>query len=189
MFSDQRAAIAGSNWTCRWPRLEPKGCLIYLRQEGRGIGLVEKLKAANLKMGMDTIEANEALGHQADARSFDVAAEILRTLGMLEVRLLTNNPQKVKELEENGIRVETRARGDRSRQENKPTSLSKKRRWVTGFNSSAYMEMACMSSMHTMAPTSDGIAQYSKQDAHWGQGRRERARYNRCAGCTAYVGL
>ena len=85
------------------------GCLIYLRQEGRGIGLVEKLKAYNLQdEGMDTIEANEALGHQADARSFDVAAEILRTLGMLEVRLLTNNPQKVKELEENGIRVEKR---------------------------------------------------------------------------------
>ena len=82
------------------------GCLIYLRQEGRGIGLVEKLKAYNLQdEGMDTIEANEALGHQADARSFDVAAEILRTLGMLEVRLLTNNPKKVKELEENGIRV------------------------------------------------------------------------------------
>lgn len=85
------------------------GCLVYLRQEGRGIGLVEKLKAYNLQdEGMDTIEANEALGHQADARSFDVAAEILRTLGMLEVRLLTNNPQKVKELEENGIRVEKR---------------------------------------------------------------------------------
>jgi 3,4-dihydroxy 2-butanone 4-phosphate synthase/GTP cyclohydrolase II len=85
------------------------GCLIYLRQEGRGIGLVEKLKAYNLQdEGMDTIEANEALGHQADARSFDVAAEILRSLGMLEVRLLTNNPQKVKELEENGIRVEKR---------------------------------------------------------------------------------
>jgi GTP cyclohydrolase II len=85
------------------------GCLIYLRQEGRGIGLVEKMKAYNLQdEGMDTIEANEALGHQADARSFDVAAEILRTLGMLEVRLLTNNPKKVKELEENGIRVEKR---------------------------------------------------------------------------------
>ena len=82
------------------------GCLIYLRQEGRGIGLVEKMKAYNLQdEGMDTIEANEALGHQADARSFDVAAEILRTLSMLEVRLLTNNPKKVKELEENGIRV------------------------------------------------------------------------------------
>ena len=85
------------------------GCLIYLRQEGRGIGLVEKLKAYNLQdQGMDTIEANEALGHDADARSFDVAAEILRRLDILEVRLMTNNPQKVKELENNGIVVEGR---------------------------------------------------------------------------------
>tara|TARA_B100001057_G_C22790738_1_gene927506 strand:+ start:542 stop:1117 length:576 start_codon:yes stop_codon:yes gene_type:complete len=85
------------------------GCLIYLRQEGRGIGLVEKLKAYNLQdQGMDTIEANEALGHDADARSFDVAAEILRRLDILEVRLMTNNPQKVRELENNGIVVEGR---------------------------------------------------------------------------------
>lgn len=82
------------------------GCLVYLRQEGRGIGLVEKLKAYNLQdEGLNTVEANVALGHQADARSFDVAADILRALGMQEVRLLTNNPKKVKELEENGIRV------------------------------------------------------------------------------------
>ena len=82
---------------------------MYLRQEGRGIGLVEKLKAYNLQdEGMDTIEANEALGHEADARSFDAAAVILKELSMTTVRLLTNNPQKVQELEENGIRVEKR---------------------------------------------------------------------------------
>ena len=82
---------------------------MYLRQEGRGIGLVEKLKAYNLQdEGMDTIEANEALGHEADARSFDAAADILKELSLTNVRLLTNNPQKVKELEENGIRVEQR---------------------------------------------------------------------------------
>ena len=82
------------------------GCLVYLRQEGRGIGLVEKLKAYNLQdEGMDTIEANEALGHEADARSFDVAAAILRELGFASVRLLTNNPQKVEELEANGVQV------------------------------------------------------------------------------------
>lgn len=82
------------------------GCLVYLRQEGRGIGLVEKLKAYNLQdEGMDTIEANEALGHEADARSFDVAAAILQELGFASVRLLTNNPQKVEELEANGIQV------------------------------------------------------------------------------------
>lgn len=85
------------------------GCLVYLRQEGRGIGLVEKLKAYNLQdEGMDTIEANEALGHDADARSFDAAAAILRELGFPSVRLLTNNPQKVSELESNGIKVVAR---------------------------------------------------------------------------------
>jgi len=83
--------------------------LVYLRQEGRGIGLVEKLKAYNLQDdGMDTIEANEALGHEADSRSFDAAAAILKELSLTTVRLLTNNPKKVKELEENGIRVEQR---------------------------------------------------------------------------------
>lgn len=85
------------------------GCLVYLRQEGRGIGLVEKLKAYNLQDdGMDTIEANVALGHAADARSFDIAAAILNELNYASVRLLTNNPQKVQELEENGIVVEAR---------------------------------------------------------------------------------
>ena len=87
---------------------------------------------------MDTIEANEALGHQADARSFDVAAEILRTLGMLEVRLLTNNPQKVKELEENGIRVEKREPVVIAPvKENEAYLAVKRRRWGTGFNCQA----------------------------------------------------
>lgn len=85
------------------------GCLVYLRQEGRGIGLVEKLKAYNLQdQGMDTIEANVALGHAPDARSFDIAASILKELNFASIRLLTNNPQKVRELEENGIVVEGR---------------------------------------------------------------------------------
>ena len=85
------------------------GCLVYLRQEGRGIGLVEKLKAYNLQDGgLDTIQANEALGHPADARSFEDAAAILQALDMTEVRLLTNNPDKVKELEANGVRVVNR---------------------------------------------------------------------------------
>ena len=88
---------------------EEGGCMVYLRQEGRGIGLVEKLKAYNLQdEGLDTIAANEALGHEADARSFDAAAVILKELSITTVRLLTNNPQKVQELEENGIRVEKR---------------------------------------------------------------------------------
>jgi len=82
------------------------GCLIYLRQEGRGIGLVEKLKAYNLQDdGLDTIQANEALGHPADARTFEAAAGILKALNLTEVRLLTNNPEKVNELEANDITV------------------------------------------------------------------------------------
>lgn len=82
------------------------GCLIYLRQEGRGIGLVEKLKAYNLQDdGLDTIQANEALGHPADARTFEAAAAILKALNLAEVRLLTNNPEKVNELEANDITV------------------------------------------------------------------------------------
>ena len=82
------------------------GAVVYLRQEGRGIGLVEKLKAYNLQDdGMDTYQANEALGHQRDSRSFDVAAAILRDLGWSKVRLMTNNPQKVSSLTEEGIEV------------------------------------------------------------------------------------
>ena len=82
------------------------GAVLYLRQEGRGIGLVEKLKAYNLQdEGMDTYQANEALGHQRDSRSFDVAAAILRDLGWSKVRLMTNNPQKVSSLTEEGIEV------------------------------------------------------------------------------------
>ena len=85
-----------------------EGCLIYPPRRPRHRAGRKTKGVQPPDEGMDTIEANEALGHQADARSFDVAAGILRTLGMLEVRLLTNNPQKVKELEENGIRVEKR---------------------------------------------------------------------------------
>lgn len=82
------------------------GAVIYLRQEGRGIGLVEKLKAYNLQdEGMDTYEANERLGHQRDARRFDVAAEMLGALGWNAIRLLTNNPDKVRDLQLAGIDV------------------------------------------------------------------------------------
>lgn len=82
------------------------GAVIYLRQEGRGIGLVEKLKAYNLQeKGMDTFEANEALGHQRDGRDFGVASEILKDLGWRQVRLLTNNPDKVADLKKGGVEV------------------------------------------------------------------------------------
>src|SRR3979490_167756 len=82
------------------------GILIYLRQEGRGIGLDEKLKAYKLQdSGFDTFEANVQLGHGEDARSYALAAEILRVLGVSTIRLLTRNPDKVGQLRNAGIDV------------------------------------------------------------------------------------
>ena len=83
-----------------------KGAIVYLRQEGRGIGLEEKLKAYNLQdQGMDTVEANIALGHSADSRDYGVGAAILHDLEITSLRLLTNNPAKLDGLEEYGVSV------------------------------------------------------------------------------------
>lgn len=85
------------------------GVLLYLAQEGRGIGLVNKLRAYRLQeQGFDTIEANERLGFKADEREFVVAAEMLKALGFTTIRLLTNNPDKVSALEAAGIKVAER---------------------------------------------------------------------------------
>jgi GTP cyclohydrolase II len=82
------------------------GVLLYLAQEGRGIGLINKLRAYRLQdEGFDTIEANERLGFEADERLFEAAAEMLRELGYARVRLLTNNPDKVAALGRLGIEV------------------------------------------------------------------------------------
>ncbi len=82
------------------------GVLLYLPQEGRGIGLMNKLKAYELQdLGRDTVEANEELGFSADARDYTFTAAVLRKLGIRSVRLLSNNPEKVRQLEANGIRV------------------------------------------------------------------------------------
>lgn len=82
------------------------GVVIYEQQEGRGIGLMAKLQAYELQdAGLDTVEANERLGFEADLRVFDMPAGILRALGISRVRLLSNNPDKVAALERGGIEV------------------------------------------------------------------------------------
>ena len=85
------------------------GAIVYLRQEGRGIGLFAKVQAYHLQdIGYDTLDANLALGLPADARTYEMAASMLKELGVRRVRLMTNNPLKRKGLSEHGIHVEDR---------------------------------------------------------------------------------
>jgi GTP cyclohydrolase II len=88
---------------------EGAGILLYEQQEGRGIGLMAKLKAYELQdAGLDTVEANEELGYAADCREYELPAEVLKLLGVSQVRLITNNPEKVAALESAGIAVTER---------------------------------------------------------------------------------
>ncbi len=89
---------------------ETRGLLIYEHQEGRGIGLLNKLRAYELQdEGLDTVQANEQLGFEADLRDYALPAAILRYFGVTSLRLLSNNPEKVAALENAGIRVVERA--------------------------------------------------------------------------------
>jgi 3,4-dihydroxy 2-butanone 4-phosphate synthase/GTP cyclohydrolase II len=86
-----------------------QGVLLYLAQEGRGIGIANKVAAYHLQdHGVDTVAANQLLGFPADLRSYKCAACMLRTLGIHSIRLMTNNPAKIEELEEYGVRVSER---------------------------------------------------------------------------------
>ena len=88
---------------------EGAGVLLYLNQEGRGIGLANKLRAYSLQdEGFDTVEANHRLGFEDDERDFRIGASILRSLGFTSVRLMTNNPSKVAAMEATGVRVTER---------------------------------------------------------------------------------
>ena len=88
---------------------EGRGAILYLRQEGRGIGLLNKIKAYHLQdQGADTVEANEQLGFGADMRNYSICKPILKHLGIKDVKLLTNNPRKVEALEELGVTVSER---------------------------------------------------------------------------------
>ncbi|MDO3424296.1 GTP cyclohydrolase II [Chryseobacterium sp. APV1] len=107
---------------------ENGGMIIYLRQEGRNIGIINKLRAYALQeKGFDTVEANLKLGLPADGRNFDVAVEMLKILNVKEINLLTNNPDKLKSLENSGIILNNRVSLEIESNEVNESYLSKKK--------------------------------------------------------------
>ncbi|WP_343664829.1 GTP cyclohydrolase II [Chryseobacterium mucoviscidosis] len=107
---------------------ENGGMIIYLRQEGRNIGIINKLRAYALQeKGFDTVEANLKLGLPADGRNFDVAVEMLKILNVKEINLLTNNPDKLKSLENSGVILNHRVPLEIESNEVNESYLSKKK--------------------------------------------------------------
>jgi GTP cyclohydrolase II len=106
MASERCDCRAQLEYSLRQIQKARAGVLVYLPQEGRGIGLMNKLRAYELQdEGMDTVEANRTLGFDADSRDYSFSAALLKALGVKKVRLLSNNPDKVEQLERAGIRV------------------------------------------------------------------------------------
>ncbi|MCA9982548.1 MAG: GTP cyclohydrolase II, partial [Anaerolineales bacterium] len=127
---------------------EGRGVIVYLRQEGRGIGLENKLRAYNLQdQGYDTVDANLMLGHQADEREYWAAAGILEDLGVTHVRLLTNNPAKIEHLRVLGVDV-------RARVPIEPTVHADN----AGYLETKVARMRHMLGMTTPAPVTAGVA-------------------------------
>ena len=104
-----------------------RGAILYLRQEGRGIGLVNKIRAYNLQdQGADTVEANEQLGFGADMRDYSICGPMLKHIGVKSVILMTNNPRKIKALENMGIEISGRAAIETERNPHNSRYLSTK---------------------------------------------------------------
>lgn len=120
----------------------PAGAILYLRQEGRGIGLENKIRAYQLQeMGHDTNEANEALGFDADERDYAIAADMLRALRVKSVHLMSNNPDKARDLETHGIQVTGRI----------PVQVP-----ANKYNA-AYLETKRVKSGHSLSPVPDSV--------------------------------